>query len=486
MIGRAPDLAWYPERTRLAVRGRVIVKIVSGEAPAGVPHSKDVSAGREVAPTYFDGGGRVDSAVKRFSPALMVTGVFRPRAAIGNPRRREWDAVEEATGLSRTFRIDVDGDADLVSLLQELAELAVVESASPQYLAVTPFAAVVAPTVEDRWYAHRMVGAAEALSTEPGDSALITAVVDSGVDLRHPELRQKLRPGVDTVDMPGADLPRSVRLVGDTTGRDRVPQDLVGHGTACAAIIGAQGLNIAQGLGGENRVLPARALVGAKMVGRRSLTALGTLTDIDLAMKLAIDLQARVINCSFGTPESALREHDPRPHAEIVAYAGQRGCTLVAASGNSGDRSRCYPACLDGVIAVGAVGPQGEPSTFSTRGDHVDLSAPGERIPSASVGGYDSHTGTSFAAPFVAGACALLLARSARLSEPAGPALLREILMQSTQPFARGADSAGCGTGILDVPAALRLLERRLSGEEEAPDRASAELAAAHAMGPSP
>jgi subtilisin family serine protease len=484
---RAPYLPWTPEWSRLAVRGRVIVKVASGEAPDRVPHTRDVAVGREVAPTFFDGGGRVDSTILRFSPALRVTRVFRPREA-GSVRRPGWDGVEDDTGLSRTFRIDLDGDADLVALLQELADLVVVESACPQYLAVTPFAApAVAEPAEDRWYAHRMIGAAEALSLEPGDSALITGVVDSGADLRHPELQQKLRPGVDTVDMAGSELPRSVRLLGDIEGRDRIAQDLVGHGTACAAIIGGKGINIPQGLGGETRVLPARALAGAKVVGRTSLTALGTLTDIDLALKLAIDLQARVVNCSFGTPESALRDRDPRPHADIVSYARRRGCTLVAASGNSGDRSRSYPACLDGVIAVGSVGPEGRPSGFSTRGDHVDLCAPGERVPSASVGGYGSHTGTSFAAPFVTGACALLLARAARLSESAEPDLLREVVMSSARPFGRGVDADGCGTGILDVPAALRLLERRLAGDGEASrEREPAGRTEAHAMGPSP
>jgi subtilisin family serine protease len=268
-------------------------------------------------------------------------------------------------------------------------------------------------------------------------------------------------------------------LVGDYSGVDRVPMDVVGHGTACAGIIGAAGRRLPRGLAGAARVLPMRALAGAQFVGRPTMTALGSLVDIDLAVKMAIDLGARVLNLSFGTPEGSLRPRDPRPHAAVVEYARRRGCVLVAASGNSGTAARYYPACLDGVIAVGSVGADGTPSSFSTRGDHVDLCAPGERIPSSGIGGYQHNTGTSFAAPFVAAACALLLARAARYSEAIDGDAVRDLLRRHAAPFPRGAEADGCGTGILDVPAALRALESAISQspdqtpEEAPPDPAT-------------
>src|SRR4029077_12596426 len=110
--------------------------------------------------------------------------------------------------------------------------------------------------------------------------------------------------------------------------------------------------------------------------GKKALTAIGAVPDIDAGVKAAIDLGARVLNLSFGTPESAIEAGDPLPHTEVIQYGLARGCVFVAASGNTGETLKFYPAALPGVIAVGSVGASGEPSAFSTRGDHVALSAP--------------------------------------------------------------------------------------------------------------
>ena len=465
MINRefAPDLPWAPERYRGAIRGQLVVRVASGEAPFA-PHRLDVAAGFSAAPLTFD-GGLVDAVVHKYSPALRVLSAFQPAGRIGGNTRARWDDLEDDVGVSRTFRIDIDPDADLVSLVHALEDLEIVEQVSPSYLSVTPFNEPRAAVPADRWYAHKMVGSKQALEFEPGDSTLICAIVDSGIDLHHVELEGNLRPGVDTVDLTGDAVPRSMKLVGDYSSVDRMPMDVVGHGTACAGIIGAVGHNLPKGLAGAARLMPIRALAGAQMVGRKTLTALGALIDIDMAVKLAVDLGARVLNLSFGTPETSLRERDPRPHASVIEYARRRGCVLVAASGNSGTTARYYPACLDGVIAVGSVGPESKPSTFTTRGDHVDLCAPGESIPSSSVGGYELNTGTSFAAPFVTAAAALLMARSARYSKPSDGAVIRDVLMRSARAFPRSANTTGCGNGILDVPAALQLLEKELSAD---------------------
>ncbi|HEY9229439.1 MAG TPA: S8 family serine peptidase, partial [Gemmatimonadaceae bacterium] len=119
------------------------------------------------------------------------------------------------------------------------------------------------------------------------------------------------------------------------------------------------------------------------------------------------------------------------------------------------------PACIDGVIAVGAVGEDGHPSPFTTTGDHVTLSAPGERVKSAGLSGYQRVTGTSFASPFVAAAAALLVSRAGRRSAPLGGRDALRILRDSARPFP-GASMKGHGTGILDVVAALRMLDREI------------------------
>lgn len=456
MIDHAPDRPWTPDRSRACVRGHIVVKMAAGEAPDGVPHYLDVAAGRRDAPTRLD-GGPVDRALRRWAPAMRVSRAFRP--ARGDDT---WDDLEQETGLARTFRIDVDPDVNVLDLLDELAAVGVVETAEPTYLSVTPFAVAASRPPSDRVWAHRMVGADAALSFEAGDRALIVAVVDTGVDLVHPELALRLRPGFDTVHLPRERVSPGVTLLGDVTTPDRIPRDEMGHGTACAGIIAAQGRRVPPGIGGAAQLLPARALASARIAGRRSLTAVGGLPDIDEAVKSAVDLGARVLNLSFGTPQTALREDDPEPHAGIVEYARRRGCILVAASGNDGTDTKYFPAAHEGVIAVGAVGAEGLPAAFSSRGPHVALSAPGEHVFTATVGGYATNTGTSFAAPFVAGACALLFARAARYGVPLSAADARRILTTSARPFARGQSFSGSGTGVLDVPAALRQLEHEL------------------------
>ena len=405
MSHAAPDRPWTPERSRQVVRGRVVLRVRPGEDPDEVPTHLEVARGRASALPRLDGGG-IDRVLRRHSPAVRVSRVYPAARTVMRfgARRPAWDDLEVATGMSRTFRVDLDPDVSLLAVVQSLSELGTVEMACPHYLSVTPFEDTAEPLGADAFYGHRMVGAESALAHEPGDTALIVAIVDSGVDLTHPELAGRLRPGVDTVDLAQGLVSRGLRLFGDTHRRDREPTDEMGHGSACAGIIGAKGLRLGPGVGGAARLLPVRVLAGARMVDKATPTAIGAVPDIDAGVKAAVDLGARVLNLSFGTPESALRAEDPRPHEDVIAYARARGCVLVAASGNGGDSGRYFPAALPGVIAVGSVGPPGAPSRFTSRGPHVALCAPGESIPSASLGGaLQSHTGTSFAAPVVAG-----------------------------------------------------------------------------------
>jgi subtilisin family serine protease len=176
-------------------------------------------------------------------------------------------------------------------------------------------------------------------------------------------------------------------------------------------------------------------------------------------VKLAVDLGAKVLNLSFGTDDSALASGSPKPHADVVRYALDRGCILVAARGNNSRETNVWPAAFPGVIAVGACDLARRPTEFSTRGDHVALCAPGERVLSCSLTGYQHVTGTSFAAPFVAATVALLVARGHRRSSPVDAVLAREALLGSVQPFA-GDHPAGCGAGILDAAGALEALDR--------------------------
>jgi subtilisin family serine protease len=229
----------------------------------------------------------------------------------------------------------------------------------------------------------------------------------------------------------------------------------------CAGIIAAEGRAMPPGLGGTCRIIPMRALAAARLPGKAVAVGLGAISDLDLAVKLAVDLGAIVVNMSFGTDDSALAPGSPKPHAEVIDYALARGCILIAASGNNGRQTRYWPAAYPGVIAIGAVGSDRLPTAFSTCGDHVALCAPGDRVLTTGIEGYQYATGTSFAAPFAAGAAALLVARSHRRARPIDALTVRDILMRTAQPFAVAGQS-GCGAGILDAAAALAALDEEI------------------------
>jgi subtilisin family serine protease len=434
---------------------------------------RDVRAGAAAAALAMDGGGAIDGAIRRRTPAMQASRAFYSRRGLAlgmGCGHLDYDDLEHELGLSRTFRIYVDPEASIRELVEELRAIEEVEVATPAYLCETPFTGE-APQPGAIDHARELIGADRALAIEPGDTALIVALVDSGVDVDHPELVDRLRPGVSSVAL-RSDTALDLHVISGARTHLQDVGDDEGHGTACAGLIAAIGYRIGRGLAGAARLLPIRALCGAMAPGSTHPTAIGLLPDIDSGLKTAVDLGAHVLNLSFGTPEDELGD-DNVPHVETVRYAIARDCILVAAAGNTGKPGRYFPAALPGVIAVGAVDDGRRPAPFTTRGDHVALSAPGVRVASAGIGGYGVQSGTSFAAPFVTGACALLVARAARWSRPLGPEAVRRILVGSASRFAAGVDTSGCGAGILDVPAALAAVDAFCREDNEGNTRAA-------------
>ena len=210
-----------------------------------------------------------------------------------------------------------------------------------------------------------------------GDAAgQVLAVVDSGVDLDHPDLQPVLVPGRDYVD------------------GDHVPEDANGHGTHVAGIAGAVAGNAEGGAGAalRARILPLRVL---------DATGGGRTGDVAAGIIYAVDAGATVVNLSLGGPTSSAAV------ANAVNYALTRGVPVVAAMGNESSSTPSYPAALPGVIAVGAVNRDGSRSSFSNTGSHLSVVGPGRDILSTYLGGsYVLESGTSMATPFVAAAVA--------------------------------------------------------------------------------
>jgi subtilisin family serine protease len=445
-----------------------------GEAPEAIPALFDVRGGHARAVAGIDGGA-LDRIIGHFAGAVRIARVHSARASmhLRGQRHARFDALEQTCGVARTFLVQVAPGTAIGNLVQELQQLSKVSSASPNYVCVGPFelgAVRTSGAIDTGWAPHLMVRAPEALAHEPGDSAVLLGLIDSGIVNSHPELAGRLRAGLDTVNLDDNGVTPGVRLLGEHLNYDSNPRDqFVGHGMACAGIMSGLGLQLAPGLAGESQIIPMRALAAAQLPGRANPVGLGSISDLDAAVKLAVDLGAKIINMSFGTDDAALSPESPKPHADVVRYATEHGCILIAASGNNGQWTRYWPAAHPSVIAVGAVGEDFLPTAFSTRGEHVALCAPGERILSTGLTGYQNVTGTSFAAPFVAAACALLVARGARRAMPVDGACALKLLIDSSRSFGKQ-PASGCGAGVLDAAAALvaldAMIDRMRDGEE--------------------
>ncbi len=452
---------------------RLVLTLKLGEVPEHLPSLREVRREGAAMASRID-GGPIDRLLAHHGGAARAVRLHSARTTRsqrpGVPGARRFDDAEQLSGVARVLRVQVADDHAMDTLVQALAQVTQVESVTPDRVCTTPFFdahPVGRSATLDAAAARRpraLIRLPQALALQRGDPSVVIGLADTGVAHRHAELARRLRRGFDTVDLDAATL-GVLTLVGDNAGRDEDPDDEVGHGSACAGILRASGAGMPGGGAGLCGLTPVRVL-GAALQGDKRV-GIGALANIDAGMKRLIDLGARVINMSFGTPESSLGAGDPRPHAEVVRYAIARGVLLVAASGNSGRVERYYPAAHDDVIAVGAVEDDLMPCSFSTRGGHVDLCAPGRDIWTCGLDGYACVSGTSFAAPFVSAVCALLVAHADSRAWPLDPRSAREILVESARPFASAAGTDGCGGGVLDACAALTLLDGRIDAELE-------------------
>lgn len=253
----------------------------------------------------------------------------------------------------------------------------------------------------------------------PGVGKPVT-VIDTGLDLGHPEF---------------AGRPNTIVLNAQSV------QDTASdfHGTAVASVVGAP----ANGFGVVG-VYPGALL---RSWDARALTNLDVIRGLDVASRTP-----GVINLSLGSTT-----YDPLlEEATLLAFA--RGSLIVAASGNSFQEGNplTFPASLSHVLTVAATGLSGAATSFSSASAAVDLAAPGESIPlavplSAARSGYAAGSGTSFAAPIVAGAAAWVWTMRPDLDNTQ----LFDLMRFSARDTGPAGFDRATGFGILDIPAAL-------------------------------
>ncbi|MBN2316290.1 MAG: DUF4347 domain-containing protein [Sedimentisphaerales bacterium] len=363
----------------------------------------------------------------------------------------EYDKFED---LGKVFQVQLPMNTDLRAAITAFSNAPEVEYAEPVYvyrLDMIPND----PQFNQQWYLHNTgqydladadVDAPEAWDIDPGTTHPIIAIIDTGVDLDHPDLDDHIWHNVDeqvgdanndgAPGFAGFDDDGDGLIDEDSEGRqpgepgysndlvddddengyiddffgwnwidgNNNPQDDHGHGTHCAGIAAAETNN---GIG------IAGMCPNAQIMALKAFQATGTASNADIAQAIEYAYQngADVISMSFGGPESSLIRD-----ALELAYSR---CVLVAAAGNGGEREGLrYPAQYPYVIGVGATDIQWNRDSGSyeeviasfTNTKNADIYAPGVNIRSTLLDDtYASWTGTSMATPIVAGIAGLVV-----------------------------------------------------------------------------
>ncbi|GHG36290.1 type VII secretion-associated serine protease mycosin [Streptomyces hydrogenans] len=229
------------------------------------------------------------------------------------------------------------------------------------------------------------------------------AVIDTGVDVRNPQLAKAVdaRSGINLIPKEAKDA-NGYKL---KRGKENGTTDTVGHGTKVAGIIAARpakGTGFV-GLAPDATIIP---------IQQNDADGNGTTTTLATAIRHAIAKKADVINISQDTANAV----KPTPLLEqAVKAALDQDIVVVASAGNDGlggNVKATYPASYEGVLAVAASDRNNERAQFSQSGDFVGIAAPGvDMVSTVPGGGHCADNGTSFSAPYVAGLAALIKAK---------------------------------------------------------------------------
>ena len=243
-----------------------------------------------------------------------------------------------------------------------------------------------------QWH-HSSIDTPGAWAINTGSNNIIIAIVDTGIDLSHPDLSSKILPGYNFF------------------ANNNNPIDENGHGTAVsgtAAALTNNGIGVA-GVSWNSKILPVRI---------SDPTGSATYSAMAQGIIYAADNGARVINISFGGASSSTTLQD------AINYAWSKNAVIVAAAGNdSGNGYRgpvSFPAACDHVLGISAIQLGDTLASFSNYGKEIDLAAPGDNIYTTYAtnmgAAYKDMSGTSFSSPIVAGVAALILSKNPKLT----------------------------------------------------------------------
>jgi hypothetical protein len=341
--------------------------------------------------------------------------------------RRHGMAIVERTSLPllgvRAMRCRWTSGRTVPALIQAIQSDPDATGVQANYIYRPSQSAAPAAATASLQYALAKLELPEAHTLSTGRGARI-AIIDSGVDTRHP-------------DFDGATLERF-----DALGGARAEPG--SHGTAIAGIIAARGT--VRGIAPSATVMSVRAFPSDRSTEPQMTTTFVLLK----SMEWSVANGARVLNLSLAGPR------DPLVERAVSAAAG-RGVILVAAAGNNGDRAPpAYPAAYPDVIAVTAIDARDQIYEKANRGGYIAVAAPGvDVLAPVRDDGHDLQSGTSFAAAHVSGILALLLERRPGLTTDEA----RRVLAESAADLGLPGRDDHFGAGRTNAAAALKRLE---------------------------
>jgi len=412
----------------------VLISVLGPQTPAA-------ASGPAKAPAPVEAGSR-DYASDR-----AIVGIVRAeRSAAADTIEDEGGDIVDYDRTGSFFVVETSSDSAEWS--EAVEDDGAVRYAEPDWKISAADLAPADPAWGKLW-GHTQIEAPAAWRTTTGSNDVVVGVIDSGVDYRHEDLAAQMwvnrnedptTPGDDD----GNGFKNDVHGI-DCVNDDSDPMDDNGHGTHVAGTIGAAANN-GKGIAG--------VAWNVKLMALKFLDADGTgyTSDAIQCLHYAINNGAHVTNNSWGGAGFS------RTLQDAIRVAGSRNQLFVAAAGNDGaDNSTQphYPSSydLDNVISVAASGRDDALASFSNYGSSsVDLAAPGVGILSTVPNGYASYSGTSMAAPHVAGTAALLLAADPSLRSNAPG--LRVAILDNVDPVPSLKGKVGTG-GRLNVARAV-------------------------------
>ncbi len=430
------------------VPGELLVRVRKGVDPASVQWTSMPSAGRAASAQAAPSVRPLLPPPSTIARAASPSGPPPARAA-RIPQGGSELAARSLENLQRTFVIAFDPNQDIQHLMEMVQRQPGIENVELNHVARID--AVDDPELSNgNLWGLNKIQAPAAWDNSPKGEGVVVAVLDTGIDMTHPDLASNIwnNPG----ETPGNGIDDDQNgYVDDVHGWNFVsnstsPADGHSHGTHVSgtiAAVGNNGIGVI-GVAYKAKIMP---LKGLSDVGGR-----GESSNLIKGLVYAADNGADVINNSWGGPGACTLGST---YYDAVNYLHGKGVVVVAAAGNDYyDVAAFNPANCPNVITVAATERNNAKADFSNSGEEIDVAAPGVGILSTTPkGGYTTKDGTSMACPHVAGVAALILSKFPTLPNYR----VSEILRSSADDLGTPGFDTHFGFGLINAENALLL-----------------------------